>query len=173
MDGDMMKKFLSKRGITLIELMSTVVIVGIVAAMAVPRFQIAYERLKFRSANRSVVSTMRLARSIAISSKAYVGLHFNPSSRVVTLFQKDSAGASSTTFEASDSTIRVDTLPVEFSYVGTDLGNNVLIYKPNGAANFTGGGNIITMESNETMTGIYHINVLASTGRVHSTGYYY
>ncbi len=173
MDGEKMKKFLNKRGITLIELMSTVVIIGIVSVMAVPRFQIAYDRLKFRSANRGVVSTLRLARSIAISSKAYIGLQFDPNSKVVTLFKKDSAGATSLTFESSDSTLRVDTLPVDFSYVGTDLGNNILVYKPNGAANFTGGGNIITMESTDRMTGIYHINVLGSTGRVHSTGYYY
>ncbi len=168
-----MLKLLSKRGITLIELMSTVVIIGIVSAMAVPRFQIAYERLKFRSANREVVSSLRLARSIAISSKAYVGLHFDPTTHAVTIFQKDSAGVLNLTFETSDSTIRVDTLPTEFGYIGTDLGNNLLVYKPNGSANFTGGGNIVTMESNDQITGIYHINVLASTGRVHATGYYY
>ena len=168
-----MKKLLSKRGVTLIELMSTVVIIGIVSAMAVPRFQIAYDRLKFRSANRDVVSSLRLARSIAISNKAYVGLQIDPDTRIVTMFQKDSAGATNLTFESSDSTLRVDTLPVDFSYVATDLTNNLLIYRPNGSANFVGGGNVITMESNDNMTAIYSINVLASTGRVHSTGYYY
>jgi len=67
----------SQHGITLIELLSTVVIISIVSAMAVPRFQVAIERVKFRSANRDIVSTMRLARSLAVSDKHQYGVYFD------------------------------------------------------------------------------------------------
>ena len=45
-------KLYNQKGFTLIELMTTIVIIGIVSAMAVPRFAKAYERMEFRSANR-------------------------------------------------------------------------------------------------------------------------
>ena len=61
-----MNRILKNRaGITLIELLITVVIIGIVAAMAAPRFEIAYNRMKFKSANRDMVSSLKLARSTA------------------------------------------------------------------------------------------------------------
>lgn len=168
----MKRKFNSPIGITLIELLTTAVIIGIVSAMAVPRFQAAWERIKFRSADRDIISTLRLARSMAITDKEQYGVHFDGNALMITLF-KDLMNPGSVVFETGDSVVRVDTLPPEFNYLGTDMSNNVLVFQPNGSANFTGGGNIVAMASTEVLIGIQSHNVLASTGRIQSSSSYY
>ncbi|MEW5994112.1 MAG: prepilin-type N-terminal cleavage/methylation domain-containing protein [Candidatus Zixiibacteriota bacterium] len=164
--------FQSTRGITLIELLTAVVIIGIVSAMAVPRFQIAWERLSIRSADRNIISTVRLARSTAIATKEPHGVYFDGNALSITLF-KDVANPSAFVFEPGDSVIRTDTLPVEFNFLGTDMTNDVLVFRPNGSAAFTGGGNISAMATTEKVVGILNHNVLASTGRIHSSSSFY
>ena len=169
----MMKKLTqSTKGITLIELMAAAVIIGIVSAMAVPKFNEAFERIRFRSANRDIVSTMRLARSNAITDKEQYGVYFDPETRVV-LYFKDISSPASFTYDGGDSTIRVDTLPAEITYLGTDLTGDAIIFVPNGSARFTGGGNVITLATTESLVAVQVHNVLASTGRIQSTSSYY
>ncbi len=163
----MKSKFRSQSGITLIELMITTVIIGIVASMAVPRFQIAWEKIKFRTANRDIISTLRLARSMAITDKELYGVHFNGDALAITLF-KDLVNSGNIAFETGDSVMRVDTLPHEFDYIATDLSNDVLVFRPNGSASFVGGGNIITLAATESIIAIASHNILSSTGRIQS-----
>ncbi len=173
------KKIRSMKGVTLLELMTTVVIVGIVAAMAVPRFEKAFEKIRFRSANRDMISTVRLARSMAISDKENYGVYIGSADRTVALFKKDPTSASPYTFESgSDSTLRVDTLSHEFSYLGTTITGDAMVFSPNGSAHFgvSGGGNlayIIALATTQSSTAIFELDVLASTGRVKSTSYFY
>ncbi|NOY88893.1 MAG: prepilin-type N-terminal cleavage/methylation domain-containing protein [FCB group bacterium] len=169
----MKSRLKTKKGITLIELLSAVVIIGIISAMAVPRFQTAFQKVKFRTTNRDITSELRLARSLAITNKVNYGVFFDGNARTLTLFKKDSSSATNYMFETTDSVVRVDTLPPEISYLGTDIQDNAVVYNPNGSANFFGGGNIITMVDIDEFTGISNIDVLASTGRVHSVSYYY
>ena len=169
----MLKKIKSNIGITLIELMSTVVIVGIVAAMAVPRFQNAYERMEFRSANRDITSSVRLARSLSISEKKNFGVYLDNEERSITLFLKDPSSTTINSLETADSVIRVDTLTDNFDYMATDISNSAIVFRPNGSSTFTGGGNLITMKYSEDMVGISVINILASTGRIKSYSHYY
>jgi len=164
----MSKRIAAQRGVTLIELMILSVIVGIVAAMAVPRFQTAMERMKVRAAGRDITSTIRLGRSFAVSSKTPFGLFFDDQTLTITLF-KDLVNPGSQSFDPGDSVMRVDTLPQEFSWMSTDCGNNVIVFEPNGSADFTGGGNIWTMASTETVIGMTSNTILASTGKVSST----
>ena len=85
--GDIMKyRCKSISGFTLLELMITVVIIGIVAAMAVPRFNIAFERMKFRSQAQEMNSIIKVARSMAISDKRQYGIHVDNVGMIVTLF---------------------------------------------------------------------------------------
>lgn len=169
----MFTKLRSKKGITLIEIMTVVVIVGIVSAMAVPRFQNAFERMRFRSANRDIVSTLRLARSLSVSNKLNYGVMIDPDTKVVGIFLKSDTASNPKAYEAADSLIRVDTLSKSFDYLSSDLTSNSLVFNPNGSCSFDGGGNIATMAYSDDMIGIYVTNILASTGRVKSTGAYY
>ncbi len=161
------------KGFTLIELMTTVVLIGIIASMAIPRFSKAYERMEFKSANSELKSTLRLARSMAITNKEIFGVNFDSNSRIVSVFKKDTASALFSTFEVTDSVVRVDTLIDVFSTITTDLANNTISFRPNGSAVFTGGGNIVCMAYTENMIGISQFNILASTGRIKSEGHYY
>lgn len=162
----------SERGITLIELVSIVVIIGIVAAMAVPRFSTAISRLKFRTSARDIVSKMRLARSNAVTHKQPFGVYFDNDVRSLTLFL-DSNNPAANTFEAADSVLSVDTLPTDFVYVGTDFGVTTVIYNSNGSATQTGHVYFMSYDESDGIN-IGTIDVLSSTGRtkIASLNYY-
>lgn len=166
------RKCRSERGITLIELVSIVVIIGIVAAMAVPRFSTAISRLKFRTSARDIVSKMRLARSNAVTHKQPFGIYFDNDVKSLTLFL-DSNNPGANTFETADSVVSVDTLPDDFVYVGTDFGLTTLVYNPNGSATQTGHVYFMSYDESDGIN-IGTIDVLSSTGRtkIESLNYY-
>lgn len=159
-----------QKGITLIELLTTVVIIGIVAAMAVPRFQKAFERIRFRSANRDITSTLRLARSYAVSTKDPYGVYFDNSALSFTLF-KDVVNLGSMQYEVGDSIVRVDTLPPEFTFLNVDNATGSIVFKPNGST--AGTVNVVTMASTPDLVGIHQHNILAATGRIETQSSYY
>ncbi|MBU8934301.1 MAG: prepilin-type N-terminal cleavage/methylation domain-containing protein [candidate division Zixibacteria bacterium] len=170
------RKSSSHDGFTFIELMATVVIIGIVSAMAVPRFDAAFERIRYRSANRLLVSKIKVARSLAISSKVQHGVFFDGTTKLVVVF-RDDLNPASYQFDTGDSVITTDSLGREFSWVGTNLDGDVLVFGANGAAHFTASGgtgaNIVTMLSSGHTLAITSHNVLASTGRIKSMSNYY
>lgn len=159
-----MKTLKSKKGITLTELLAIVVIIGIISAMAVPRFSTTVNRLKFRSAARNMVSKLRLARSNAITNKQPYGVHVDSEDMTLTMFL-DTNNPAACSFEGgSDSVLTVDTLPNGFVYLNTDFGNPAIIYMPNGSASNT--GNIWFLSYTEDDNINYgSIQVLAATGR--------
>jgi len=157
---------------TIIELMAAVVVVGIVAAMAVPRFEIAFERMGARSANRDLNSVLKLARSTAISDKQPTGVYFDADNHTYTIF-KDFINTGGQDFVSGDSAIRTDSLPPDFSLLLTDVENDVIIFRPNGSAKFVGRGNIFTYVATDNINSLASHNILASTGRVQSNSYYY
>ena len=171
-----MRKMRSPSGFTLIELMATVVIIGIATAMAVPHFDVAFERIRFRSANRDIVSAIKVARSNAISEKQQYGIYINGADLTVTVFC-DTVNPTGYQFESDDEIITVDTLSRELCYLGTNVNGDVIIFSPNGSAHFTvsggGGADIISLVDNEYLVATQTHNVLASTGRIHSTSQYY
>ncbi len=160
------------RGFTIVELMTTVVIIGLVSAMAAPQLQKAYERNRFRSKVKDMTSTLRLARSQAITDKAPYGVCFDEEAMTVTLF-KDLVAPESYDFVSGDSVVRVDSLPPEFVWAGTDVTNNVITFSPSGSAGFSGGGNMYMMAYSRDIVAFSSTNVLASTGRVQSTFWHY
>lgn len=162
----------SASGFTLLELMITTVIIGIVAAMAVPRFQIAFERMRFRSEAQEMTSIMKLARSMSITDKRQYGVHFDNVGRTVTLFM-DLVNTGGQDFVSGDSVLRADTLPPSFTYLSTDCENHVILFQPNGSCRFVGGGRITSMAVTPELIGIHQSRILGSTGRVETEAYYY
>jgi prepilin-type N-terminal cleavage/methylation domain-containing protein len=160
----------SQKGITLVELLTTVVIIGIVAAMAVPKFQIAFERIKFRSANREITSSLRLARSYAVSTKSQHGVFFDVNALTFSIF-KDLVNTGGMVYDVGDSIIRVDSLPIEFNFLDVDNGTGSVVFRPNGST--AGTVNVVTMASTPDLVGIHQHNILGATGRIETSSSYY
>jgi MSHA pilin protein MshC len=155
--------FNTRRGITLVELMSIVVIIGVVSAMAIPRFGRTINRLRFRNSARQMVSNLRLARSNAITHKQQVGVNFDPNGETMTLFV-DTHNPGSFTYETGDSVLAVDSLAREFEWIFSSFGNSSVFYRPNGSASATGQIYFLSY-NNEDFINWGYIDILASTGR--------
>ena len=162
------------RGFTLIEMMIVAVIIGTVGALAAPSFQRAYDRHNFKNGQQAVISTLKKARSYAISSKEPHGIFVDPEARTITLFE-NSANPSTSAFDDGDSAISVDTLPQEYQYVYVETENGTIVFQPNGSAQTTGTGfcNIYLAGETESMMAYVSINVMASTGRVSAYSHFY
>lgn len=169
----MNKRLKTNRGVTMVEMMIVVVIIGIMASMSVPKFQKAYDRMKFKSANREITSKLRLARSKAITDKKYYGVYFDDVARTVTLFKKDPTDTLIGQFTASDEVISVDTLSQTLNYMATPLVDKAIVFKPNGGATFLGYTYVVSYTIKDDLVAIYVNHILASTGRVKGVGYYY
>lgn len=68
----------ARRGFTLIEMIAVLVIVGILSAMAVPRFGDAMVRRQAEAAALRIATDIRLARRQALQTATSVTLAFNP-----------------------------------------------------------------------------------------------
>ena len=162
------------RGFTLIEMMVTGVIIGVLAALSVPGLQRAYDKSEFRAGERVVTSALKKARGYAISNKGGMGVHINGENHVVTVFGNCS-NPGSPSFDNGDSTYSIDTLPEQFRYVYMVADNNCIVFRPNGSAQVDtyGYGTIFLIGETTNMMAYYAINVLASTGRVTTYSHYY
>ncbi len=70
-----------KAGFTIIEMIIIVVIIGILAAIAVPSFFNAIPKLKARSEARNILNFVRLARSKAVSDGAQYGVYIDTNNK--------------------------------------------------------------------------------------------
>lgn len=165
-------RLLNQRGMTLMELMSAVTIVGIVSVMAFPKFETALDRMEVRGANRDLTSALKLARSMAITDKEPYGVFLDNEAKSFTIF-KDIVNPTTPAFENGDTAIRVDTFPEQMFWIGSDVDNDVIVFRPNGSANFVGGGNFWTIAYTEHVSGLGVNNVLGATGRTAQTTYLY
>jgi prepilin-type N-terminal cleavage/methylation domain-containing protein len=150
-------------GFTLMELMTTVVIIGLATTMAAPSFDRASKRIKFKGESKNVVSVLRTARSNAIAEKVPYGVYFDNDALNLKMF-KDLSNLSSYSYESSgDSLATVDSMPSEIVYINSNFANDAVIFKPNGSASAS--GDIYLMSDNNSGVSISRINVLAATGR--------
>jgi prepilin-type N-terminal cleavage/methylation domain-containing protein len=169
----MKNRLRNERGMTLIEMVAAVAVIGIVSSMSYPSFEKAVDRLEFKSNSREMLSTFRMARSLAITEKNDYGICLQSgATHTVTLF-KDIANPGLNSYEFGDSVISVDTLGKDMIWIGSDCVGNVATFKPNGSSGFTGGGNFWTVAVTEALTGVSMHSVLASTGRVNAQNWVY
>jgi Tfp pilus assembly protein FimT len=146
------------------EMMTVVVIIGIIAAMAVPSFLGYIPKLRVKSASRDIVSQLRLARSKAVSERQPYGVAFNLTDDAVYTFA-DTDDPSSQQYTVSDSVVKADTLNSDLSIASCTYANNCVVFNSTGAASTSGDLQVVTGDGSIIMS----INILASTGRVQLT----
>ena len=152
------------KGMTLLELMIGVVVLGVIAAMAAPQFGGVLPRLKFKNKSRDIVSDMRLARSDAISQRVQFGLFFDSIQDRYIVF-KDQINPDLFTYEFGDSVIKTVNLGQDASFYSCTFYNYTIVFKPDGSASSSGNVTIENNQGNDRAD----IDVLASTGRVKLT----
>jgi type II secretion system protein H len=153
----------NERGVTLMELIIVVVIVGLMSAMAVPSFLNYTSKLQAKSTARDIVSTLRLARSKAVSERNPYGVHFDAGNRRYTFF-KDKGDPTQYT-AGTDSLISQVALDRDVNYAGNTFTNAAVIFGTSGGASTSGDLTIVPASGGFN----YVVNVLASTGRVKLT----
>ncbi|MCK4224838.1 MAG: GspH/FimT family pseudopilin [candidate division Zixibacteria bacterium] len=158
-----MSRRLNQKGLTLLELAIVAVAVGIISMLAIPQFGKVMERLKLKTAGRDIVSSLRLARSSAVSQKDQFGVYFDYNSNQYVLFH-DVANPSSFTYDlGSDSVIVTKDLPGNVNLGYISFPNLTVVFKPNGSASYSGNVGIYCYGE---YSGYLAVDVLGSTGRV-------
>lgn len=165
----------NNRGITVLELTIVTVVIAVIASLAIPQFDKVMERLKLKTAGRDVVSSMRLARSAAVSQKDQFGVYFDYTENEYVLFH-DVANPSSFTYDyGSDSVMLTNALPKRVNLGYDTFPNSAVVFRPNGSAASSGRVLLYSYSHGDEYLSLMAVDVLASTGRVKllSDDYYF
>jgi len=144
---------MNKKGVTLIELIVVMVIIGILAAFFAPNIGAWLPNLRLRSAARDIVSTMRTAQMKAVSTNMAYRVSFTQAPPSYTLQYENPPG----TWVTEGAT---QTLPTGISISAiTFLGNNAQ-FNSNSTA-FAGSVTLQNTRGTER-----RVTVASSTGRI-------
>src|SRR5580658_8962870 len=83
------------RGITLIEMLVVMTLVGLLAAVVAPSVASGAETVRLRSTGERLAATLRLARTRALRTQHYMQVSVDPQSRAVELRDLDGGSVSS------------------------------------------------------------------------------
>lgn len=148
-------------GFSMIEMMIIIVIIGIIAAMAVPSFFSAIPRLKARTEARNILNFVRLARSKAVSDGAQYGVYIDTNNRQYILF-KDTINPAQMMYNPGDSVVvGPETIDSDVVLTGSSFTSNTVIFLPTGGASQSGSFTLDNTEGGSS----YTVSVLSSTGK--------
>ncbi|MBU2625280.1 MAG: GspH/FimT family pseudopilin [candidate division Zixibacteria bacterium] len=152
-----------QNGFTMMELLIVTVIIGLIAAMAVPDFVKSMQKLRWHGTGTDVMTSLRLARSYAISQQRQFGVVFDTSSNHITVF-KDLVNPTAFTFEYGDSVVAQDSIEAKFDWFWASFTSGAVCFFPNGRASES--GYIMASQYSDELYQMLSISVLAATGRV-------
>jgi type II secretion system protein H len=129
------------RGLTIIELLVVVVILGTVAALAAPNMSMWMEGYTVRKSGRQLVSDLQLAKMRAVSQGVQHRISFDPGNRSYTI-QQGNASSGSTTWTQVDSVRALSDEQNPYCARGvtlaTNFANNAVLFTPVGTASPAG-----------------------------------
>lgn len=148
-------------GFTMIEMMIIIVIIGIVAAMAVPSFLRTMPRLEARSTARNILNYARLARSKAVAERCQFGVYIDINNARYVLF-KDTINPAQETYNEGDSVVAgPEIIDPDISLSASTFSNNCVVFLPTGGASESGSYTVSTADGAFS----YTVSVLSATGR--------
>jgi len=153
-----------EEGATLIELLTVVVIIGIMASIAVPRFAQTLPGMRLRGDTKGIASTMRLARMKAVAEGKTYGLYFDNISSPQKFVLFEDKNLDENYNQGQDSTIFSWDFHKTTNYQNIGFANNVVVFRSNGSSN-GGSLSLITESGSDSLA----VDVLPSTGRVRMT----
>lgn len=163
-------KIKNQDGISMMEMMIVVVVIGLLAAMVAPHLDGAIKQMKFNNIGREILSSYRLARSSAISLQQPHGVYFDSEDNKLVVF-RDLVNPSLQTYEAGDSVVRSDSIGVGFDYLYSSFPNQTVIFEPNGGASAS--GDVFCYQEAEGMYNSFSVYLTAATGRAKLETYSY
>lgn len=157
----------SQCGISIMEMMIVVVLIGLLASLAAPSFFEQLPRLESKAQVKEVLSKLREARSLAIARKEPAGVSLDGGSNVWTVFLDN--GPADYVHNTGDSVMSNGQIGTRVSMSHNTFSNHDVIFNPDGSC-LQSGTICLTAEDNSVS---YTIDILASTGRVRMVEGYY
>lgn len=138
---------LGNNGVTMIEILVVVVIIGLMAAIAIPTFISWFPKLRFRDTSRNMYFDMQMAKAAAIKRNANVVLVFNENACPglpdsvpdpgggYSIFIDDGSGggvANDDTLNGGEETLKSVTMPANVALCDSDFTGDLLAFLPTG-----------------------------------------
>ena len=157
----MIKKMFNRKGITLLELLTVVVLIGIVASLAAANYDNAITKIRHKSTVRGLLGKMRMARSDAISKAGRYGIYINTANDYYIFFRNM---ANDTTYDAGTDSVKDSTeLSSNISFGSCTFDSCPAVFKGDGSAMQSGYIEVVNDKNSKTT----RINVTAAVGRVY------
>ncbi len=147
----------------MIEMLIISVIIAIVAALFVHDFAGTIKKIKWHGFATDIQSSLRGARSYAISHQKQYGVYFDTVAHKMIVFE-DKVNKLTFSYEPGDSIVRVDSVEADFDLFSVSFPNQTICFLPNGRASET--GYIDGMQYGDESYQSLSISILAATGRV-------
>lgn len=147
-----------ERGFTLIEVMVTIIVMGIVFAIASSTWFRVVESRRVDSATKQVVADLRLAHTSATNRLEDWRVEMDADTPSYRIYRKDPATGNFTLVSSSSLPERTEFLPT--------MGVSAIVFKPTGGAQITGAGGIKLAADDGDPCRVIEVNSVTSRTRV-------